>query len=266
MAKGKTVELGKARIPKDMRVYAIGDIHGCIDELKDLLKLIKTDLKKNPVEKHRLIFIGDYVDRGPDSKAVIDRLIKLREKGHPVTFLRGNHEEKLITAFTAIDRRNMPGFIKYGGPETLQSYGLTGKAVNRILGSHPTKKDYERFSSQVRSHLGKDHVEFLTSLPTSTIEGDYFFCHAGVNPRASFDIQRDYDLIWMREPFLSWDKPLERVVVHGHTPRIRVGKHPHRINVDTSCVYGNLLTAVVLEGKSQRFLQVPAKANYRQGD
>jgi serine/threonine protein phosphatase 1 len=266
MAKSKTVELGKARIPKDMRVYAIGDIHGCIDELKDMLKLIKKDLKEHPVKNHRIIFVGDYVDRGPDSKAVIDRLIKMREKGHNVTFLRGNHEEKLITAFTAIDRRNMSGFIKYGGPETLASYGLTGKAVDRILGSNPSKKDYEKFSSEVRSHLGKTHVEFLTSLPTSTIEGDYFFCHAGVNPRASFDIQRDYDLIWMREPFLSWGKPLEKVVVHGHTPRQRIGEHPHRINVDTSCVYGNLLTAAVLEDKSQRYLHVAAKMNYRRGD
>ncbi|MEP1093344.1 MAG: metallophosphoesterase family protein [Rhizobiaceae bacterium] len=266
MAKTKTVSGGDARVEKGMRVFAIGDIHGCIDELKELLKLIKKDLNDHPVEKHRIIFIGDYVDRGPDSKAVIDRLIKLREKGHPVTFLRGNHEEKLITAFTAIDRRNMPGFIKYGGPETLQSYGLTGKAVDRILGTNPRTKDYEKFSAEVRSHLGKSHVEFLTGLPTSTIEGDYFFCHAGVNPRAPFDIQRDYDLIWMREPFLSWDKPLERVVVHGHTPRLRVGKHAHRINVDTSCVYGNLLTAVVLEGKKQRYLQVAAKQNYRRGD
>ena len=274
MAKSKTVALGKTRIPKDMRVYAIGDIHDCIVELKELLKLIKKDLKQHPIEKHRIIFIGDYVDRGPDSNAVIDRLIKLREKSHPVTFLRGNHEEKLITAFTAIDRRNISGFIKYGGPETLQSYCLTGKAVNRILGSNPRSKDYEKFSSEVRSHRGKVHVEFLTSLPTSTIEGDYFFCHAGVNffcharvnPRTSFDIQPDYDLIWMREPFLFWGKPLEKVVVHGHTPRRWVGTHPHRINVDTSCVYGNLLTAVVLEGKSQRFLQVAAKENYRQGD
>ena len=266
MADKKTVERGKSKISKDMRVYAIGDIHGCIDELKELLKLIKQDLKESPIAQHRIIFIGDYVDRGPDSKAVIDRLIKMRDKGHPVTFLRGNHEEKLITAFTAIDRRNMAGFIKYGGPETLQSYGLTGKAVDRILGKNPSSKDYERFSKEVRSHLGKSHVEFLTSLPTSTVEGDYFFCHAGVNPRASFDLQRDYDLIWMREPFLSWGKPLEKVVVHGHTPRQRVGKHPHRINVDTSCVYGNLLTAVVLEGKSQRYLHVAAKENYRQGD
>ena len=266
MADKSTVKLNKARLPEGMRIYAIGDIHGCRRELKALLKLIRKDLKNKPVDHHRLIFVGDYVDRGPDSKGVIDLLIKMKKRGAPVTCLMGNHEEKLIRAFTDIDRRKMSGFTKYGGLETLASYGLEAKTVARILGDKPGRAEFEKFSRKVRKHLGKKHMGFLAKLKTHTQEGDYFFCHAGVNPQRSLAEQEPVDLIWIREPFLSWEQPLEKVIVHGHTPRNRPQERDHRINIDTACVYGETLTAVVLEGKKHRYLQVPAKKNYRGGD
>ena len=266
MAKSNTNSLGQASVGKDMRVYAIGDIHGCVDELKALLKLIKADLATHPVKKHRLIFIGDYVDRGPDCKGVIDRLLKLKSKGHPVTFLRGNHEEKLMTAFSGINQRQFDGFAKYGGLETLASYGLTAEKLQLELGGKAKVFNLKAFSKAVRKYLPKKHIKFLTKLKSSTKQGDYFFCHAGVDPEVPFNKQNEFDLVWMREPFLSWDKPLERVVVHGHTPRDKPQARPHRINVDTACVYGGALTAVVLEGTTHRFLQIKAMTTYRRGN
>ncbi|NKB53933.1 MAG: serine/threonine protein phosphatase [Rhizobiaceae bacterium] len=266
MTSDKTIELGKARIGKNMRVYAIGDIHGCLAELKKLFKIIKKDLAERPIKKHRIIFIGDYVDRGPDCKGVIDYLIDLKMRGENVTFLLGNHEEKLIRVFTDIDRRSMPGFFRYGGLETLASYGLPAETIETILGDAPRSKDLKKLSTMVKKHLGKAHVKFLSKLKTSTTQGDYFFCHAGIDPSRSFHDQDDYELVWMREPFLSWPRPLQKVVVHGHTPRSTPEAMPHRINVDTGCVYGRMLTAVVLEKKSHHFLQVKAKYKYRKGD
>jgi len=262
----KTIALGKARIGKGKRVYAIGDIHGCLAELKKLWKLIHKDLREHPVDKYRVIFIGDYVDRGPDCKGVIDQLITWKNDGENITFLRGNHETKLIKIFSDADKKSLPGFIKYGGPETLASYGLTAETFAKILGEDPQSKNYEKLSATVKKHLGKTHVKFLNALKTSTREGDYFFCHAGVDVTRKLNDQDDHDLIWMREPFLSWDQPLQKVVVHGHTPRSQPQALCHRINIDTGCVYGRELTAVALEGKSHRFLKVKAKARYRKGN
>ncbi|MGI9365869.1 MAG: metallophosphoesterase, partial [Rhizobiaceae bacterium] len=238
-------------------------IHGCIEELKALLALIKADLKNNPIAKHRIIFVGDYVDRGPDSHAVIELMLKLKKKGKPVTFLCGNHEEKLLRACREPDERSLPGFIRYGGLQTLESYGLRSQEFLATLGKNPNKDAFKKLAKLTKKHVGKAHYGFLEQLETHTQEGDYFFCHAGVDPKRKLKKQEAEDLIWMREPFLSWNKPLEKVVVHGHTPHKRPELLPHRINVDTACVYGATLTSLVLEASKQRFLSVPAARNYR---
>ena len=263
MTDSKTVALGNSRVDKKTRIYAIGDVHGCLDELKALLALIKSDLKDKPVARHRIIFVGDYVDRGPDSRGVIDLLLKLKKKGKPVTYLCGNHEEKLLRACRQLDSQSLSGFLRYGGMQTLESYGLHPKEFRATLGKNPKPADFRNLAKLTKKHVGKAHYGFLEQLETHTHEGDYFFCHAGVDPKRKLKKQDARDLIWMREPFLSWNKPLEKVVVHGHTPHKKPELLQHRINTDTSCVYGIALTALILEGGKQRFLNVPAGRNYR---
>ena len=262
MTDKSTVTRSKAQIKKNLRVYAIGDIHGCLDELKSLLGLIERDLKKNPIKSHRLIFLGDYVDRGPQCKGVIKHLIKVKREGAPATFLLGNHDQRLISAHTEIEPRMLPGFIKFGGLKTLASYGLGDDDFKVLRKDDPKPKDLKKFSKKLRGIMGEAQIKFLDELQLHTQQDDYFFCHAGVDPERKFTDQDPHDLVWMREPFLSWKKPLKKVVVHGHTVRDAPESLPHRINVDTGCVYGEALTAVVLEGTKQRFLQVPAARHY----
>ncbi|MEM8749001.1 MAG: metallophosphoesterase family protein [Pseudomonadota bacterium] len=253
------VSLDDARLAPGKRLYAIGDIHGCLIELNALLDRIRDDLEQRPVEQHRIIFIGDYVDRGPDSKGVITRLIDLRETGQPVQFLRGNHEEKLINAINGMTLEAVDGFARYGGLETLASYGLNDLGH---LSSSMKKKHLNRLTDDIAAAVGSEHREFLDNLETSFVEGDYFFCHAGVDPTRSLNDQSEHDLVWMREPFLSHKKRLEKVVVHGHTPRRAVEFRRHRVNVDTGCVYGGTLTALVLEEGEKRLLEVASQTRY----
>jgi serine/threonine protein phosphatase 1 len=262
MVDQSTISLGQSRIEPGKRAYVIGDIHGCLEELKRLLALIEADLSHHPIDTHRIIFIGDYVDRGPDSKGVIDLLIGLQEDARPLTCLLGNHEQKLIAACRGMDQQSLPGFIKYGGLETLASYGLTTDDIHNALGDMPGPDLLEKFATTVTNQVGQKQVEFLSKLATCTLEGDYYFCHAGVDPEVALKDQSAHDLIWMREPFLSWTTPLEKVIVHGHTPKSGPEWMPHRINTDTSCVYGQALTAVVLEEDQQRILQVRAQRDH----
>lgn len=257
--------LGEASIEEGTRVYAIGDVHGCLAELDDLLLRIGDDLKFSGVENHRIIFIGDYVDRGPDCKGVVDRLIELTQAGQPVTCLRGNHEEKLINVLQGTDTASLANFFRYGGSQTLMSYGLMSYGLKDNLlrtsrGERVTQTQLEEFRYQVREAVGREHREFLASLELTSVQDDYFFCHAGVDPNVPMDQQSADALVWMREPFLSHAAPLEKVVVHGHTPQNVVDVRNNRINIDTGCVYGDALTAVVLEGQQHRFLHVPATA------
>lgn len=245
-----------------MRVYAIGDIHGCLDELTSLLTRIKKDLAARPIKNHRLIFLGDYVDRGPQSKAVIDLLIEIKNSDEPATFLRGNHDERLITAHSDIKPEALPGFVRYGGLKTLASYGFGDKVFKLLRQDAPKPKDLKKFSKKLLTRLGDRQIRFLDELELNTHQDDYFFCHAGVDPKRRLDDQDPHDLVWIREPFLSWGKPLAKVVVHGHTVRPAPESLKHRINVDTGCVYGRALTAVVLEGRKQRFIKVRAARNY----
>lgn len=265
MAKKNNVALGDAHLRKGFRIYAIGDIHGCLKELNELVNLIEKDLKKRPVKQYRLIFIGDYVDRGPDTRGVVQFLMKLQKRKVPATFLRGNHEEKLVAAGRRLNSLTLPGFVRYGGLETLASYGLSPDEFYTILGSDPRTRHFRKLGNRIKECVGKPHRRFFKRLKSHETHGDYFFCHAGVDPQRKLHRQRAFDLVWMREPFLSWGTPLSKVVVHGHTPREEPELLPHRINIDTGCVYGGKLTALVLEGRKQRLLQVTSSYDYRNG-
>ncbi len=245
-----------------MRIYAIGDVHGCLDELNTLLNLIDDDLAARSIKNHRIILLGDYVDRGPNCSGVIERLMELTSTNTNMTCLFGNHDEKLLLATKKMNLAVMDNYFRYGGGETLKSYGFSEQEISLISHGDFTDKVASTLANKVKEMVPEAHVEFLRALPRFTQEGDYYFCHAGVQPELELSAQRENDLIWIREPFLSWDKPLEKVIIHGHTKIDEPETRLNRINLDTGCCYGGKLTAVVLEKTDHHFISTPAKRDY----
>ncbi len=232
-----------AALPPGMRVYAIGDIHGCADRLLALHARILADARaRPPVARTVLVYLGDYVDRGPDSAGVLDRLLDPPPlPGAKVVTLLGNHEAMLLDA---CGPGGHPGALTFwldnGGAATLESYGLD-----------PADKPGP---AGLAAALPPEHLALLRSCPLRWAAGGYLFVHAGVRPDLPFDHQDGHDLIWIREPFLSFRGTLEAVVVHGHTPSRVPELRPHRIGIDTGACFGGALTALVLEGDRMGFL------------
>ena len=235
--------VGEAGLPEGVRIYAIGDVHGRFDCLCDLLDQIDRDIDANEVATSRIVMLGDYCDRGPQSAQVIDRLAE-RAASDDFVCLMGNHDETLIR-FLVEGGEAGASFFSFGGDTTLQSYGIDSRAFS----------SYAEVSAELSRRMPKAHIAFLTGLKFSHEEGDYFFCHAGVRPGIPLDSQTKYDLIWIRGEFLLHHGSLGKVVVHGHTPHFAVDVQPNRINVDTCAYDSGVLSCVVLEGKDHRFLQ-----------
>lgn len=231
-------------VPEGHRVYAIGDVHGRSDLLEELLALIKAECAGSTDTVH-LVLLGDYVDRGPDSKGVIDRLLNLNM---PVEahVLRGNHEQAVLD-FLA-DPAFYDRWGDYGADDTLTSYGVR------------PPRDYLRPTLlEVRDRFARaippNHLSFFETLPLSWEFGDYFFAHAGVRPGVPLAEQEADDLLWIRWEFLRSTENFGKVVVHGHTPAANPEKTSNRIGVDTGAYITGRLTAVVLTGTEQRFIQ-----------
>lgn len=233
-------------LPPDLRLYIIGDVHGRLDLLNELLAHIDADSAdaKGIVQK---IFLGDYVDRGLYSKGVLDALIALydHEKTKPV-FLMGNHEQVMHNLLTSYDIRLLQDWLRFGGAETLLSYGVRPPANTDALPD---------VMSALMEKTPAAHTAFLAALKTKHSLGDYFFCHAGVRPGTPLDKQDNRDLIWIRQEFIGYKKPYEKMVVHGHTISEKVEFMPNRINIDTGAYATGCLTALVLEGTEKRLLQ-----------
>jgi serine/threonine protein phosphatase 1 len=232
-----------AAVPGGKLVYAIGDIHGRLDMLDELLEQIEGDC--GGLDNAQLIFLGDYVDRGPDSRGVIEKLIHLKRMHKDTVFLKGNHEAIMLD-FLA-EPEDLPQWLDWGGEETLESYGIDPVGVG--------KSD---LADAIHAAMPKAHLDFLNSLALTHIEGDYLFVHAGVRPGAALEDQTETDLLWIRKRFHN-AAPAERpdyVVVYGHTPVDKPEDAGWRIGVDTGACYGGMLTAVVLEGATRRFLSV----------
>jgi len=232
--------LAPGTLPPGLRVYAVGDVHGCADRLAALHARIAADVKARPARRVVLLHLGDYVDRGPDSASVLDLLLRPPVvPGAEVITLIGNHEVMMLDA---CDVRAHPGAMPFwlanGGEETLASYGLTPDAP-RLLEALPP-----------------EHLGLLRRCPLRWEAGDYLFVHAGVRPDVPLDRQDPFDLVWIREPFLSFEGELSMVVVHGHTPTAAPSIRPHRIGIDTGACYGGALTCLVLEGQRLGFLAV----------
>lgn len=227
--------------PDGERLYAIGDIHGCAGLLARLLKLIAEDAEG---KKPRLIFLGDYVDRGPDSKAVIDRLLTVRADQPDAVFLKGNHEQAMLDFLAEPDRNEE--WLHWGGDKTLESYGLAD-----IWAKSP-----QSLANDLMARLPAAHSEFLASLELWRVFGDYAFVHAGFKPGVALSEQSEADCLWIRSEFHNAgpkDRPHE-TVVHGHHPVRKPLDAGWRIDVDTGAVWSDALTAVVLEGTARRFI------------
>jgi serine/threonine protein phosphatase 1 len=233
-----------AAVPADHRIYAVGDIHGQSALLDELLGMIERDGMGRP-ETNVLVFMGDYVDRGTDSKGVIEQLVNL-QSDFAAHFLRGNHDQALLD-FLA-DPSSFAIWKDYGAEETLASYGVPS----------PTSDD-EAVLRQTRDRLLQSlparHLRFFEALKLSETIGDYFFAHAGVRPGVPLDKQDERDLMWIRDEFLNSRAQFGKIVVHGHTPTNAPVLKRNRIGIDTGAYLTGRLTALVLEGTRRRFLQ-----------
>ncbi len=234
----------RAQTPDGIRIYAIGDIHGRADLLDQTLKQVDADLAKDPPSQAIQVFLGDYVDRGPASREVLDRLIA-RESTHRTVFLKGNHES-LLTRFPT-DPSTLDSWQRLGGLETLMSYGIT-PSINADAGMQT------RFAAAFAQALPEKHRTFLGNLKTSFICGDYFFVHAGVRPGIPLSEQREDDLLWIRQEFLLCEDLFSKIVIHGHTPVSQPDIRPNRINIDTGAYATGRLTCLVLEADTYRIL------------
>jgi serine/threonine protein phosphatase 1 len=222
------------------RIYAIGDIHGCVDLLDRMLGMIKAHARQAPpVAEQRLVFLGDYIDRGPDSFQVVERLLAGPLPGFATDLLMGNHERMLAQALS--DEGLALGWIQNGGRDTLASYaralGLRHDPGALLTGAFP-----------------EEHEEFLGQLRLHVTHGDYLFVHAGLRPGVPLSAQTEHDLLWIRQPFLGHPGPHEKVVVHGHTPSERPEIGRWRIGIDTGAVFSGRLTTLVLDGEGQDIL------------
>ena len=226
------------------RLYVIGDIHGRSDLLDRMIVTISADLAANPVEECLTVTLGDYIDRGPDSRGVLDRLIV---NPFPTGFvaLKGNHE--LMFESFLRDPSVADEWRRFGGLETLISYGIPVGSVMRGQG-------YEEAAQALNAAVPRSHLEFIGALRTSFSVGRYFLCHAGIRPGVALESQSVDDLLWIRGPFLSSRADFGKIVVHGHTPAEEPEVLANRINVDTGAYITNRLTCVVLGKSRTRFL------------
>jgi serine/threonine protein phosphatase 1 len=239
--------MADACVPEGELVYAIGDIHGRADLLALLLGRIAADAEASGGTERTLVFLGDYVDRGPDSWQVVETLISGLPRGFRAKFLCGNHEA-LLLAFLQ-DASWLDVWLANGAEATFVSYGVDVEALKR------TRTAPEGWRGAFAAALPDAHRRFFETLKLSAGIGDYFFVHAGVRPGVALEAQNPDDLVWIRGEFLDSEAPFGKMVVHGHTPSPEPALRQNRIGIDTGACFTGRLTALRLEGRSRRFLQ-----------
>jgi serine/threonine protein phosphatase 1 len=227
-------------LPAGQRIYAVGDIHGRLDLLNELLARINTDIALRPTARPVYVFLGDYIDRGPSSRETIDRLIE-HGATHETVFLKGNHE--LIAIRCLSDRGLFDQWLRLGGLQTLVSYGVPAET---LAGGKPIVE----LQSAFHSALPQAHFRFFRDLQTSFSCGDFLFAHAGVKPGVELSRQKETDLLWIREEFLTSNRDFGKIIVHGHTPTSEIEVRPNRINIDTGAFATGRLTCLVIEDES----------------
>jgi serine/threonine protein phosphatase 1 len=237
----------QASVPPGERIYAIGDIHGCDEQLAELLGRIERDESDREGKPSQLIFLGDLVDRGPKSAQVVQRLIDLdANRGH-CRFLTGNHEEIFLRALSG-DPKMLKFFVRIGGEQTLKSYGIGDDEYRQL--------DFEALLHRARRLVPREHLDFVGSFEDLIQIGDYIFVHAGIRPHVALSEQKPTDLRWIRDEFLdASDTGIDGVIVHGHTIAARVELNANRIGIDTGAYADGPLTALGLEGTRRWVVQ-----------
>ena len=231
-------ERGPAGTP-GYRAYVVGDVHGRLDLLEQLLARIHSELQRRPAAKTLLVFVGDLIDRGPSSAHVLERLRTYRREGVQPIFILGNHEEVLLRILRG-ESQLITKWRWFGGSECLQSYGVDPEQLRHA--------NHGEALAIVRRAIPREHVKFLQSFADSCLFGDYLLVHAGIRPGIALDEQTQADMRWIREPFLLDDSDHGVVVVHGHTISAEVEQHPNRIGIDTGAYRTGILTALAIEG------------------
>ena len=235
-----------ARAPEGERIYAVGDVHGRSDLLLELVEMIRDDMAEGHAAAHQVVFLGDYVDRGAGNAEVIDILCSQPFGKAATVCLIGNHEAVMLQFLE--DAEIGRDWLRFGGDATLASYGV------RVRREDPSIDDLLEAQAALRRNMPDQHLEFLRNLKLTYRAGDYLFVHAGIRPGVPLAQQDGNDLIWIRNTFLKSDDDFGCVVVHGHTPNLKIESRHNRIGVDTGAYFSGRLTAAVLEGDSRRFL------------
>lgn len=222
-------------------IYAVGDVHGQLSELHRVLALIKADGGSDA----KIVFLGDYTDRGADSSAVIDLLIEGQAQGRNWTFIKGNHDRMFCWFMEDVPRHEdyLPVELSWlhprlGGDTTLASYGVKFTPRTRTLKVH----------KMARAAVPQAHTDFLNALPLTFETEELFFAHAGIRPGVALAAQTEEDLLWIRQEFHLDPRMHPKLIVHGHTPVDSATHYGNRINLDSGAGYGKALTAAVFEG------------------
>jgi serine/threonine protein phosphatase 1 len=233
-------------------IYAVGDIHGRLDLLTDLMaRLTRDAADTRPDRPPVLIFVGDYVDRGPDSRGVLNLVRRMIEDAQwEVRALLGNHEEVMLNFLE--DASVGASWVEFGGAQTLAQYGIAPPA------QRGDAEGWAAAQAAFTASAPAEEVAFLRRLELSATYGDYMFVHAGVRPGVALDRQVRADLLWIREAFLNEERPFRKIVVHGHTPEVKPHAGPVRIGIDTGAYATGVLTAVRLWRGEATFLQASA--------
>ena len=230
----------KPRLPDGIRIYAISDIHGCAHQLEQMLRVIDADLAHSRPYRAIEVYLGDYIDRGPDSRSTLDVLIR-RSRRRNTVFLRGNHEAFLAEVFH--DPSRIADWFRVGGMQTLLSYGLSPSP-------NPHDEEQQAVVRELAAAMPQQHLEFLKRLRLTFTCGDFFFVHAGVRPGVPLAEQQEADLLWIREEFLRSQDHFGKYVVHGHTPVRSAEVLTNRANIDTGAYATGNLTLLSIQGSS----------------
>ena len=235
----------RAILPEGRRVYAIGDVHGRLDLLDNLLDRVHADNAGRRATDTHVLLLGDLIDRGPESAGVVRRVMAGDARFASLGALKGNHEASLLSVLEG-ETRWLESWLTYGGRAALRSWGVSDLVLE--LG------DEQEIVTAARAAVPPAERDWIDALPSSLRHGDYLFCHAGIRPGVAIDAQDDADLLWIRDEFLSDRRDHGACIVHGHTispaPEIRA----NRIGIDTGAYRSGALTALGLEGGERWFL------------